>query len=98
MKNILLLIVIGIFIFFIIRNKKETYSQAAITQLIAKGPQDAYLSADAIKYIPPIYYTGYGHYGGSMYYPWNISTRLGKYMPLYYPRYHYGLGYYPGYY
>lgn len=58
---------------------KEPYSQAAITQLVAKGPQDTYLTGDAWKYIPP-----YGYYGDV---PWYISTRGGK--KSYYPYYRY---------
>lgn len=96
---LVLLILVGIIVFWDYNtqthDRKEKYSQAAITQLIAKGPQDTYLSGDAWKYIPPYGYPGYISYGGYGYYPygyygsryyrghsgypWNISTRLGGY-------------------
>lgn len=38
---------------------KEFYSQAGITQLMAKGHMDTYLTDDAWKYIPPYGYGGY---------------------------------------
>lgn len=89
MNNLLLnpfvWIIFAIIIFVLFNKKKEGYSQAALIQLTAKGPQDTYLTGDAWKYIPPWYYGGYGGYGGygrygGWYsgYPWNISTRLGK--------------------
>jgi len=63
MQNILLIVIIFA-VLFLLTVKKEKYSQATITQLVAKGPQDTYLTADAYKYIPPWLY-GYGRgYGG----------------------------------
>lgn len=90
-KNIwIILIIVVAFIIIIAKSGKERYSQAALLQLTAKGPQDTYLSGDAWKYIPPYYYGGYyGYpsYGGYRYgYPWNISTRRNR---GYYPYYRY---------
>jgi hypothetical protein len=96
MINVLTLIFILIIAFMFLKNR-EPYSQAAITQLIAKGPQDTYLTGDAYKYIPPYGYYGYypylrygGYHSG---YPWNISTRIGR-RSWYYP-YYYNYRYYP---
>ncbi len=52
-------------------DKSENYSQAALIQLFAKGPQDTYLTGDAWKYIPPFYYYGWP-------YAWNMPTRVRK--------------------
>ena len=79
-----------IIIFFIIAlitlfdyhgNQKEGYN-GALLQLVAKGPQDTYLTGDAWKYIPPYYY-GYGGYP----YFWYNATRPGRYYGRYYPKY-----------
>ena len=50
--------------------KQESFSNGAILQLIAKGPQDTYLTGDAWK---P--WWGYPYYPG---YPWNAPTRSTK--------------------
>nr|QBK89480.1 MAG: hypothetical protein LCMiAC02_05750 [Mimivirus LCMiAC02] len=91
MKFILIILFITIFLGLAFLSGIEKYSQAAYIQLVAKGPQDAYLSADAVKYIPPIYYTGYGRYSG--YYPWHQSTRLNRYSSF--PYYNYSYYNYP---
>ena len=48
--------------------KQESFSNGAILQLIAKGPQDTYLTGDAWKYIPYWYYGGYPYFDYSPYY------------------------------
>ena len=53
---LLVLIFVLAIVVFTQRGSKEGYSQAALIQLYAKGPQDTYLTGDAWKYIPPIYY------------------------------------------
>lgn len=53
--------------------KKEPFNMGAINQLMAKGPQDTYLTGDAWKYIPWWYYNYPYSYG-----PWNIPTRFTK--------------------
>ena len=59
----------------------EGYGGGALTQLMAKGPQDTYLSADANKYVP--------EYGAGRYYAtWNFPTRLTNYYyryPYFFP-------------
>jgi len=73
--SILFLISIILLIVFIYEPKnKETYDSAAITQLIAKGPMDTYLTGNVWKYIP------YNYYGWN--YPWHNPTRL-SYFPYY---------------
>lgn len=63
-----------IFLFAIaIYSRKEPFNLGAINQLMAKGPQDTYLTGDAWKYIPWWYYTYPYAYG-----PWNIPTRTTK--------------------
>ena len=74
---------IAISIFIIGKKNIEGFSTGALIQLMAKGPQDRYLSADAEKYI---YYPFHGEF------LWNNSTRLkGLYYPYYtyQPRYNY---------
>ena len=80
---IIFVIVLAI-VLFTSKGQNEGYSQAALLQLYAKGPQDTYLTGDAWKYIPPYYY----NYGWG---PFNMSTRFGK-MNYYYYR-PYGLIY-----
>lgn len=61
---------------------KENFG-GALVQLITKGPQDTYLSDDALKYIPEFYYP-YGEF------IFNNPVRLYKYPYLYwYPYPHY---------
>ncbi len=74
-----LLVVVAIFVIIFIFGKTiEPHPSGALIQLMAKGPQDTYLTADAQKYIPP-WYWGYGRYGGwGSWWPWNISTRSRK--------------------
>ena len=57
----------------------EHYSMGALTQLMAKGPQDTYLTGDAAKYMALYYPYGYPNF------VWNNPTRLyNKYFPYYY--------------
>jgi hypothetical protein len=61
----------------LVADKKESYNLGALNQLMAKGPQDTYLSGDAWKYINPYYYMPY--YGPSYYspyYPWTIRSMI----------------------
>lgn len=84
MLKVIILIIVTICLFLFINNlvfvdQLEGYN-GALLQLVAKGPQDTYLTGDAWKYIPPYYY-GLGGY------PWYNATRLGKYYGYYYPKY-----------
>ena len=97
MKNNFIIVVVVLTIFLIIisessNTKKEHYSMGAINQLMAKGPQDTYLTGDAWKYIPYWYYnypySTYLSYNSS-YNPWYIPTRYGKYNYPYYSPYGY---------
>jgi len=81
---LILFIVVLAIVLFTATGEKEGYSQAAMIQLYAKGPQDTYLTGDAWKHIPPIYY----NYGWG---PFYMPTRFGK-MNYYYYR-PYGLYY-----
>lgn len=56
----------------------EGFSSGALIQLVAKGPQDTYLSGDAEKYIR--YYYG-PHYSEFI---WNNGTRIPRYNYNYY--------------
>ena len=65
LKNILnkpafyIVIVLLIFIFIMYMPKMEKYSQATITQITdGQGAMNTYLSADARKYLPNLYYDG----------------------------------------
>ena len=85
------------FILNFFSTNSEHYSQAALTQLVAKGPMDTYLTGDAWKYLYPYYYGHYSyspHY--SSYYPWNIPARSGRgrYGRGRYGRGRYGRGWY----
>jgi hypothetical protein len=84
----LLLFVIGFFVIYrIIKNNlREHVSMGTITQLMAKGPQDIYLSGDAEKWVRWQYPFGYPNL------IWNNPTRLYNYNYLY-PYYFYP--YYP---
>ena len=66
--NTLVVIIIVALILYLFNIEKEHYGEGALIQLMAKGPQDTYLTGDAWKYIPPYYY---GYYE----YPWLIPTR-----------------------
>lgn len=75
--NMALILVILFVLFLFIQKRKEHYNMGAITQLVAKGPQDTYLTGDAWKYIPPYYY-GWRS-------PWHMPTRVRRRF-RYYPR------------
>ena len=74
--SLLLIIIFILIIFNFLKYKKEDYSQGALTQLYAKGPQDTYLTGDAWKYIPYWYYGGYPYFDYGPYYtsygPWYV--------------------------
>lgn len=81
-KIIFAIIILVILYLYINKDYNEAYSQAALTQLVAKGPQDTYLTGDAWKYIPPYgYYGYYGNYYPNSYYPY----RYGDYPYSFYP-------------
>lgn len=85
MSRVIIGIIIITITFFIFMVRKEKYSQGALVQLYAKGPQDAYLTGDAWKYIPPWYYD----FGWRTGFPvWNMPTR-GPYNGYFYPYYYY---------
>ena len=67
-KIIVIVLLVMIFIYVFYWNQQEGYSQAALLQLVAKGPQDTYLTGDAWKYA---FYGPYGYYGAG--YPWNYA-------------------------
>lgn len=69
-------IIVIILIIIVLLERKEGYSAGALTQLMAKGPQDTYLTGDAWKYIPWWYY--------NYPYPYMMSTRGGYYTMPYY--------------
>lgn len=81
---IFLVIITLVYLIFIYDPKTEEYSQGALTQLYAKGPQDLYLTTNTEKYLHP-YYHGYGtwprHSWYSRYTPfaWNNPTRFHGY-------------------
>lgn len=72
--NIITIIVVLVVIYLVFFGDMiEGYSQAAILQLVAKGPQDLYLTADAEKYLwyydnpYNYYYHSYGNMYGRPY-------------------------------
>jgi len=77
-----LIILFIIILVYFYRNKIDTFSTGALTQLYAKGPQDLYLTGNIGQYIPP--------YLNNFDWTWNNPTRLNSaYYPLYgiYPYY-----------
>lgn len=78
----ILIVVILLFIFYrrMIQNcsLKEHISPGTLTQLVAKGPQDTYLTGDAQKWIFPPNSYGYTNF------VWNNPTRLYTNYPYYY--------------
>ena len=60
-KPIIITIIVVIFIFLFIhfRKNKETYSDAAYTQLMATDAQDTYLTGDAVNHMNPYVYNYY---------------------------------------
>jgi len=77
MIELIIFIIIVILIILCVQ-RKEHYNLGTIDQLMAKDPQDLYLTGDAYKYVPPWYidntnYSDAGYYGGiGTYYgnPW----------------------------
>lgn len=59
---------------------QENYGEGALIQLVAKGPEDVYLTGGVQKYIPEYWNGLYPRYQSF----WNNSTRLSSY---YYPPY-----------
>jgi len=59
---IIILFTILMFVLILMYSKrKENYNMGALIQLVAKDPQDSYLTGDAWKYYPPYGYPyGYG--------------------------------------
>ncbi len=89
--NILVVAVIAVIILFFLSTStgtknqtKEKYSDAALIQLYAKGPEDTYLSGDAWKHVPWWYYQAYPgvgpyyspYYGANL---WNYPVNSRKY-------------------
>lgn len=77
------MIIIGVlYCIYLIFYKPETFaSSGALLQLVAKGPQDLYMTGDAGKYMN--YYYPYGYYPHSI---WNNPTRM--HYPQYYPSFY----------
>lgn len=67
----IIVIIVIILVLIVLSTRKEGY-EGALIQLMAKGPQDTYLTGDAWKYIPWWYYGNYP-------YPYYMSTRGGYY-------------------
>lgn len=84
--NVIIFVIIFLTIIIFFKKYKEHYSSAAITQLVAKGPQDTYLTDDAWQHIPPYYFDYYNrfYFPSNQYYDpyyrypyyWNLPTRL----------------------
>ena len=78
---IIILLIIIIVIFKIIKNKyRDEKFAGALTQLVAKGPMDFYLTTGNEKYVYP--YHSYYYTYPQMYF--NMPTRV---FPYYYPFY-----------
>lgn len=88
MLSVIVIIVLLVILYVIYYNYTLTYQEmesfgGTLIQLVAKGPEDTYLSNDTHKYIPEFYYP-YREF------IWNNPVRLYKYpYPYWYP--------YPGY-
>jgi len=84
------LIILIILILIILFSRRKEHGLGAITQLVAKGPQDQYLTVGNEKYL--WYYHPYywmlphrKHWYNSLTpFPWNNPTRVQN---LYYPTY-----------
>jgi len=86
--NPVFIIIVAVIILFLLSSSntvtKEKYSDAALIQLYAKGPEDTYLSGDAWKHVPWLYYTAYPgvgpyyspYYGANL---WNYPVNSRKY-------------------
>lgn len=62
--NIVIVLLVILLIVYLYKTDKEHYNQGALIQLMAKGPQDTYLTDDAWQYM---YYPYYSPYYGSIY-------------------------------
>lgn len=82
---VILVIIVIIGINYIYRNS-EKFSQGAWTQLVAKDPQDSYLTGDAWKYYPNYVY-GYPPYDAYGYYPYADPYVNPVVLPAGYPFY-----------
>lgn len=72
--KLLYILIIAFVLIVILKNKIETFSGGALTQLVAKGPQDRYMISNSDKYLWWYYYPFYHSY-----YPetvWNNPTRV----------------------
>jgi hypothetical protein len=59
----LYILLVGLIVIIIVyRYRYELYGDGALIQLYAKGPEDMYLTGDAYKYIPPVFYNYYWNY------------------------------------
>ena len=63
-----LLVIVLLILFF--KNTKEGYSPAALTQLVAKDPQDTYLTGDAWQHMYYPYSPYDAYVWGYPYYTW----------------------------
>jgi hypothetical protein len=82
MELLVLIIILLIVVYVIYYNcfyETEKYGSGALLQLVAKGPQDSYLTVGTDRYVPEFYFP-YGEFA------WNNPTRLNNY--LYYPPYY----------
>jgi len=83
-KHIVLIIILLISLYYL-HDNIEGFGSGALVQLMAKGPQDRYLTADAEKYL---------WYQPNNEFIWNNGTRMRglynylNYYPHYYPRYY----------
>jgi hypothetical protein len=62
--TIVITLLLILLILYLYKMDKEHYSQGALIQLMAKGPQDMYMTGDAWKHM---YYPVYDPYYGSVY-------------------------------
>ena len=76
--NFLVVIFIVALILYLYNLEKEHYGEGALIQLMAKGPQDTYLTGDALKYMyyPIVYDPYYGYPYLSYGYPFFYHSGL----------------------
>jgi len=87
-KKIIIIILLIIALIIIFSSKPEKFTAyGALQQLYGRDPQDSYQMSNMQKYMPPLYYGGWGWRSPFRYYPsnypnnnlWNNPTRLDKY-------------------
>lgn len=84
MNTRILLLLIILFVFYFTGGTiREHVSMGTLTQLMAKGPQDIYLSKDAEKWVDMQYPFGYTNF------VWNNPTRLYNNYPYFFYPYNY---------